>query len=78
MSILDDGRHAQIHFKFDPNDKERLEDWMTFAYCNDLVWRIHAMRGDYSTVWMSTVIMSLYRHLFTHITDEQYVVPGAE
>lgn len=73
FNLLSDGRHVNMMLEFDSNPPE-IQAWMDFAYCNDLVWRIHARRGDNTEVWMSMIRMELYRHLFRHIHGEQYLV----
>ena len=71
--ILPDGKHVNLRLIF--NDPAP-QAWIDFAYCNDLVWRVHAMGGE--EIWMSTLRMELYRKLFRHVSGEQYLVPGAE
>lgn len=78
MSVLDDGQHVNMLMEPDPESLEAFERWLKFAYCNDLVWRVHAMHGDGATAWMSTVKMEIYRKLFRHIGGDQYMVPGAD
>jgi hypothetical protein len=70
--LNDDGKHASLVLKFN----EPVEDWLRFAYCNDLVWRIHGMGGG--EAWMSMIDIELYKKLFHHIHGDQYLVPGAE
>ena len=73
--ILTDGRHVNLKLIFNGAPPP---DWVEFVYCNDLIWRVHAMVGDGSEMWMSTVRMSLYRNLLRHVSGEQYLVPGAD
>jgi len=78
MWILEDGQHAHIKLEPDEPGRPAFDKWLDFAYCNDLVWRVHTMRGGGFECWMSTIRMNIYRHLFRHIYRDQYLVPGAD
>jgi hypothetical protein len=78
MEVLGDGQHVNMKLEPDIGDRAAFENWLTFAYCNDLVWRVHAMQSGGFLCWMSTIRMSLYRHLFRHIHGDQFMVPGAD
>ena len=76
MDILPDGNHVNMKMEFPAGEREKITQWLKFAYCNDLVWRVHAMQGDGSLIWMSTVTHEMYRHLFRHISGDQYLIPA--
>ena len=56
--ILPDRKQVQILFHFD-GDPEPVREWLKFAYCQELKWMVHAMRGDSSDVWMSMLKVGL-------------------
>ncbi len=76
LNLLPDGRYANLELHFAEPKSERLEEWLRFTYCNDLVWRHHASLGP--DQWFSLLRFELYRHLLQHIQGEQYLVPGAK
>jgi hypothetical protein len=83
LFINEDGEHANMILRFVSPISEEIRDWIEFAYCNDLVWRVHGHGGRSDNisgeeVWISTVDRALYLHLFKHIKEKQYIVPGSE
>lgn len=74
MDILPDGHHANMKMDFEQPLPEHADKWLRFAFCNDLMWTIHAMAMNGTDVWMSTITMDLYRHFLQHVSGDQYLV----
>jgi hypothetical protein len=79
LSVLEDGKHANIKFSLPPDVPKEIEEWFHFIYCNDIVWRHFAgnLGCSNGVEYFATVDMDLYRKYFNHINGEQYLVPGS-
>lgn len=76
--IGEDGEHANFRVVFDGPVPEAFTQWAKFAYCNDIVWRICSKYADGNDTFWGMVRRDLYKSMFRHIHDGQYLVPGAE